>query len=74
MPQTDGHRLIKLIKSDPVLKILPVVIFSSLINDEMRLKGTELGADAQIAKPEINSLVGIIDRLVGYEIKQAIAS
>jgi len=69
MPQMDGHRLIKLIKSDNVLKTLPVIIFSSLINDEMRLKGKEIGADAQIAKPEIGSLVGIIDRLVGFEVK-----
>jgi two-component system chemotaxis response regulator CheV len=69
MPQMDGHRLIKLVKSDPVLKGLPVIIFSSLINDEMRLKGLEIGADAQSAKPEIGNLVGIIDHLVGIDYK-----
>ena len=35
----DGHRLTKLIKSDDKLKNIPVVIFSSLINEQMRSKG-----------------------------------
>ena len=39
MPQMDGHRLTKLIKEDNELKEVPVIIFSSLINDEMRRKG-----------------------------------
>lgn len=63
MPQMDGHRLTKLIKSDPALKGIPVVIFSSLINDDMRRKGEEVGADAQLSKPEIGNLVGIVTGL-----------
>ena len=39
-------------------------IFSSLINEEMRIKGEQLGADAQITKPEIASLVELIDGLL----------
>jgi two-component system chemotaxis response regulator CheV len=66
MPQMDGHRLTKLIKEDPLLKSLPVVLFSSLIDDEMRKKGAQVGADAQISKPEILSLVRLVDKLVGY--------
>ncbi len=65
MPEMDGHRLTKLIKSDDILKKLPVVIFSSLINSEMRKKGEELGADEQLSKPEIGKLVSVIDRLLG---------
>lgn len=64
MPQMDGHRLTKLIKSDEELKEVPVIIFSSLINDEMRRKGELLGADAQLTKPEIGKLVGAVDRLI----------
>ncbi len=64
MPQMDGHRLIKLMKSDPELDRIPIIIFSSLITEEMRIKGKELGADEQLAKPEINMLVQIIDRLL----------
>lgn len=65
MPQMDGHRLTKLIKEDPMLKSLPVILFSSLISEEMRVKGLQLGADEQISKPEIANLVSIIDKLVG---------
>ena len=64
MPQMDGHRLTKLIKDDPVLHGVPVVLFSSLINEEMRRKGESLGADAQLTKPEIGALVETIDRLL----------
>ncbi len=64
MPLMDGHRLTKLIKEDPLLGKLPVVIFSSLVNDEMRRKGEQLGADAQLSKPEIGSLVTEIDKLL----------
>ena len=65
MPQMDGHRLTKLVKDDPVLKEIPVVIFSSLISDEMRRKGEALGADAQLSKPEIGELVETIDGILG---------
>lgn len=64
MPIMDGHRLTKLIKDDPVLCELPVVIFSSLVNDEMRRKGEQLGADAQLSKPEIGNLVRELDKLI----------
>lgn len=64
MPQMDGHRLTKLIKEDPSLKRIPVVIFSSLITEEMRRKGKEVGADEQLSKPEIGHLIGIIDQLL----------
>ena len=60
----DGHRLTKLIKTDEVTAKIPVVLFSSLVNEEMRRKGESLGADAQLSKPEIGNLVKIIDQLV----------
>ncbi len=64
MPIMDGHRLTKLIKSDDDASNIPVVIFSSLVNEEMRRKGMALGADAQLSKPEIVNLVKEIDKLV----------
>lgn len=64
MPLMDGHRLTNLIKSDDVLADIPVVIFSSLVNEDMRRKGEALGADAQLSKPEIGNLVKIIDNLI----------
>ena len=64
LPLMDGHRLTKLVKSDDDTKNIPVIIFSSLVNDEMRRKGEELGADAQLSKPEIGNLVKVIDDLL----------
>jgi len=64
MPRMDGHRLTKLIKSDPALMNIPVIIFSSLIDENMQKKGDEVGADAQLSKPEIAKLVGLVDVLV----------
>jgi len=63
MPKMDGHRLTKLVKSDAVLKDIPVLIFSSLIDDNMQKKGYEVGADAQLSKPEIANLVGVVDEM-----------
>lgn len=64
MPIMDGHRLTKLVKEDDETKDIPVVIFSSLVNDEMKRKGESLGADAQLSKPEIGNLVRVVDELV----------
>ena len=64
MPQMDGLTLTRKIKEDDVLKKLPVVIFSSLITDELRHKGESVGADAQLSKPEVEELVDKIDHLL----------
>ncbi len=64
MPLMDGHRLTKLLKTNDELKHIPLIIFSSLVNEEMRRKGEQLGADAQLTKPEIGDLVKTIDRLI----------
>lgn len=64
MPQMDGHRLTKLVKDHSRFKQVPLVIFSSLISEEMRTKGRELGADEQLTKPEIGHLVDVMDHLL----------
>lgn len=64
MPEMDGHRLTKLVKEDPKLKKIPLVIFSSLINSEMEVKGKTLGANEQLSKPEIGHLIEVIDKLL----------
>ena len=67
MPQMDGHRLTKLVKDDKDFKHIPLIIFSSLITEEMRIKGKELGADEQMSKPEIGHLVQVIDHLLAVK-------
>lgn len=64
MPKMDGHRLTKLIKEDPQLKEIPVIIFSSLINQDMRFKGEQVGANAQVSKADIHLLLGTIEKFI----------
>ncbi|MGG7177248.1 chemotaxis protein [Clostridium paraputrificum] len=65
MPQMDGLTLTRNIKENDVLKRLPVIIFSSLITEELKHKGESVKADAQLSKPEVEQLVAVIDRLLG---------
>lgn len=64
MPQMDGHHLTRQVKSHPILKKLPVIIFSSLITDDLRHKGEEVGAEDQISKPEIAELILKVDEYI----------
>lgn len=64
MPKMDGHHLTKLIKDDGELKRIPVYLFSSLINEQMRRKGESVGADAQFSKPEIGKLITYINQYI----------
>jgi two-component system chemotaxis response regulator CheV len=63
MPQMDGHFLTRSVKQHPLLKDLPVVIFSSLITDTLKYKGESVGADAQVSKPEYEKLGNLIKEL-----------
>lgn len=64
MPQMDGHALTRNIKENSQLSKLPVLIFSSLITDDLRHKGDQVGAEDQISKPEIAELVLKIDQFI----------
>ncbi|EHJ48029.1 response regulator receiver modulated CheW protein [Solidesulfovibrio carbinoliphilus subsp. oakridgensis] len=64
MPSMDGHTLCKNIKDDPILKSLPVVLFSSLINDQLYHKGLSVGADDQVTKPEVGTLAERARKLI----------
>ncbi len=64
MPRMDGHRLTKLCRDNKALKPVPIIIFSSLIDEAMRDKGDALGATAQLSKPEIGNLVSTIDMYI----------
>ncbi len=53
MPGMDGYHLCKLVKDDPELKTLPVVLFSSLITEKLLHKGAAVKADGQFSKPDM---------------------
>lgn len=64
MPVMDGLFLTKQIKEHPIFSKIPVVIFSSLITDDLRHKGQTVGADGQVSKPEIAELINLVDELL----------
>ncbi|AWK45891.1 chemotaxis protein CheV [Bacillus velezensis] len=64
MPKMDGHRLTKLLKDNPQSSDVPIMIFSSLITDDLRHRGEVVGADEQISKPEISELIKKVDTYV----------
>ena len=60
----DGHHLTKVVKDSEVMNRLPVIIFSSLITNELFHKGEAVGANAQVSKPDIQEPIGLVDKLV----------
>jgi len=69
MPEMDGYSLCQKIKNDPVLKKLPVILFSSLITEKLRHKGESVGADAQFAKPNPVELVHDLKEVLSQRLK-----
>ncbi len=65
MPQMDGLALTKTIKEDENLKHIPVIVFSSIVSEEISRKCDTVGADEKITKPEIDRLVETVDKLLG---------
>lgn len=51
MPELDGYGLAHAIKSDPLLRYIPVVLLTSMDSIESVIKGLGEGADDYIAKP-----------------------
>lgn len=51
LPKLSGFEVCKLLKTDNSTWRIPVVIMSTLVDEESRLRATEAGADYFIAKP-----------------------
>ncbi len=60
MPRMDGLHLTSRIKDDPNLKSIPVVLFSSLINEDNVKKCKAVGANAQVSKPDSEEMIKAI--------------
>ena len=51
LPDRDGWEITRLIRSDPTLARLPIVMLTARVEDTDKIIGLELGADDYIAKP-----------------------
>ena len=64
MPEMDGFTLTRLIKTDPRLKNIPVVIHSSLSGSANEDHVRKVQADGYVAKFEINELSAVIQEVL----------
>ncbi|MBE9031071.1 response regulator transcription factor [filamentous cyanobacterium LEGE 11480] len=65
MPQVDGHAFIRQIRSQPALRLLPVVFLTARDETADRIMGYQLGCDAYLAKPfELAELLAVVRNLL----------
>ncbi|MSU02040.1 chemotaxis protein CheV [Tissierella pigra] len=60
MPVMDGLTLTREIKTNERLKSIPVILFSSIVSENLKHRGLSVGADGQITKPEIDKLISMV--------------
>jgi two-component system, chemotaxis family, sensor kinase CheA len=67
MPEMDGFELLEAIRADRDHGSLPVVVVTTLGDEQSRKRGAEAGADAYVVKQEYDqeALLETIDHLVG---------
>jgi len=51
MPEMDGYEACRILKTEPELKNIPIVMVTALADKESRLRGLKCGADDFLAKP-----------------------
>lgn len=64
MPKMDGLTLTRRVKEDKRFAHIPIVVFSSVMAEDIKRKAQSIGADAQITKPEINRLLETVVNLL----------
>lgn len=57
MPILDGLTLTRRLKENPATKEIPIIMFSSIMSDDIKNKAASVGANFQVTKPEIGQLV-----------------
>ncbi|MEO1183214.1 MAG: response regulator [Cyanobacteria bacterium J06636_27] len=51
MPVVTGLEMIRMIRSEEILKGIPIILLTAKVDEDTRIEGTERGADAYLAKP-----------------------
>ena len=64
MPRMDGHHFCMRVRKQPAYSKIPILLFSSMINEALRRKGEALGADDQVTKPELDDLIDRMEQCV----------
>jgi two-component system, chemotaxis family, chemotaxis protein CheY len=65
MPIMDGLKLVSMVRNDPALKSIPIIIITTEGADEDRKRGLALGANAYIAKPiQTAELLSVVNQIL----------
>ncbi|HEY0715099.1 MAG TPA: ATP-binding protein, partial [Polyangia bacterium] len=51
MPGLDGFELLRALRADPALRLIPVIMLSARAGEEARVEGLQAGADDYLVKP-----------------------
>jgi CheY-like chemotaxis protein len=67
MPKVDGIEVLRQIKDDPALKMIPVVMMTSSREEQDLLKSYQLGVNAYIVKPvQFHEFVDAVKQVGGF--------
>ena len=64
MPRMDGLTLSRKIRENPATKDMPIIVFSSIMAEDIKAKAASIGTNYQINKPEINMLVEYVVKVL----------
>ncbi len=70
LPKLDGLEVLRRMRSDYRTKLLPVVIFTSSVEEQDLINGYSLGANSYVRKPiEFSKFAKVVGQLVNYWIE-----
>ncbi|PSN19315.1 DNA-binding response regulator [filamentous cyanobacterium CCP5] len=65
MPHMDGYELIRQVRQQPTLRLMPVIFLTAHTNTQDRVRGYQLGCDVYLAKPfELPEIAAIVRNLL----------
>ena len=65
MPEIDGFELCSLIREDPVVRHIPIIIITALTDEESKEVALNAGANDYLTKPfKIDKLKSVINKLL----------
>ena len=72
MPKKDGREALREIKTHPVFKKIPVIVFTTTKNENEIRRCYELGANTYIVKPvSFDALIKVIEGIRSYWFQMA---
>jgi len=75
MPKKDGREVLAEVKQHPILKKIPIIVFTTTKNEMEVKRCYDLGANTYIVKPSnFSSLIEVIESIRNYWLNTAVLS